>query len=67
MRLVQVKVPFQEREIPIMADEYVDMEFGTGCLKVLSSSLLLSSLSSSLLLSRLKLSDTRLLLYYSQA
>jgi len=29
-----VKVPFQDREIPIMADEYVDMEFGTGCLKV---------------------------------
>lgn len=27
-------VPLVERAIPIIADEYVDMEFGTGCLKV---------------------------------
>ncbi len=27
-------VPFIKREIPVIADEYVDMEFGTGCLKV---------------------------------
>jgi len=27
-------VPMVEREIPIILDEYVDMEFGTGCLKV---------------------------------
>lgn len=27
-------VPFIEREIPIIEDEYVDIEFGTGCLKV---------------------------------
>jgi len=27
-------VPLINREIPIIADEYVDMEFGTGCLKV---------------------------------
>ena len=27
-------VPLTNREIPIIADEYVDMEFGTGCLKV---------------------------------
>ena len=27
-------VPFVNREIPIIEDEYVDMEFGTGCLKV---------------------------------
>lgn len=27
-------VPMVEREIPIIADEYVEMEFGTGCLKV---------------------------------
>jgi valyl-tRNA synthetase len=27
-------VPFINREIPIIADEYVDVEFGTGCLKV---------------------------------
>lgn len=27
-------VPICEREIPIIEDEYVDMEFGTGCLKV---------------------------------
>ena len=27
-------VPLVEREIPIVLDDYVDMEFGTGCLKV---------------------------------
>ncbi len=27
-------VPMANREIPIILDEYVDMEFGTGCLKV---------------------------------
>src|SRR5690554_3733520 len=27
-------VPIANREIPIIFDEYVDMEFGTGCLKV---------------------------------
>ncbi|MEL6304994.1 MAG: valine--tRNA ligase [Bacteroidota bacterium] len=27
-------VPIANREIPIIEDEYVDMEFGTGCLKV---------------------------------
>lgn len=27
-------VPFINREIPIIADEYVEMDFGTGCLKV---------------------------------
>jgi valyl-tRNA synthetase len=27
-------VPFINREIPIIGDDYVDMEFGTGCLKV---------------------------------
>ena len=27
-------VPICNREIPIIEDEYVDMEFGTGCLKV---------------------------------
>ncbi len=27
-------VPIAEREVPIILDEYVDMEFGTGCLKV---------------------------------
>ena len=27
-------VPIANREIPIIADNYVDMEFGTGCLKV---------------------------------
>ena len=30
----QVIVPIANREIPIIPDEYVDMEFGTGCLKV---------------------------------
>lgn len=29
-----VILPLVEREIPIIGDEYVDMEFGTGCLKV---------------------------------
>lgn len=29
-----VVVPICNREIPVIADEYVDMEFGTGCLKV---------------------------------
>jgi valyl-tRNA synthetase len=27
-------VPIANREIPIIQDEYVDMEFGTGCLKI---------------------------------
>jgi valyl-tRNA synthetase len=29
-----VRLPLAEREIPIIADEYVDPEFGTGCLKI---------------------------------
>ncbi|TXK73824.1 valine--tRNA ligase [Mesonia sp. HuA40] len=29
-----VIVPVVNREIPIIADEYVDLEFGTGCLKI---------------------------------
>ncbi len=29
-----VKLPLTEREIPIIADSYVDREFGTGCVKV---------------------------------
>ncbi|MDR0768800.1 MAG: valine--tRNA ligase [Dysgonamonadaceae bacterium] len=29
-----VIVPIINREIPVIEDEYVDMEFGTGCLKV---------------------------------
>ena len=29
-----VKLPLTDREIPVIADEYVDIEFGTGCLKV---------------------------------
>lgn len=27
-------VPFVDREIPIIGDDYVELEFGTGCLKV---------------------------------
>lgn len=27
-------VPLVEREIPIITDDYVDLEFGTGCLKI---------------------------------
>lgn len=30
----RVIVPLVGREIPVIEDEYVDMEFGTGCLKV---------------------------------
>ena len=30
-------VPLVDREVPIILDEYVDMEFGTGCLKVTPS------------------------------
>ncbi len=29
-----VRVPLINREIPVIADAYVEMEFGTGCLKV---------------------------------
>lgn len=29
-----IKLPLTEREIPIIADDYVDMEFGTGCVKI---------------------------------
>ena len=29
-----VVLPFVGRKIPVLADEYVDMEFGTGCLKI---------------------------------
>lgn len=30
----RVLVPLLHRSIPLIADEYVDMEFGTGCLKI---------------------------------
>jgi valyl-tRNA synthetase len=30
----QVRLPLTERSIPVIADEYVDREFGTGCVKV---------------------------------
>ncbi len=30
----QVKLPLCNRSIPIIADEYVDKEFGTGCVKI---------------------------------
>ncbi len=30
----KVIVPMAEREVPFIFDEYVDMEFGTGCLKI---------------------------------
>ncbi|MCL1932785.1 MAG: valine--tRNA ligase [Candidatus Azobacteroides sp.] len=30
----RVIVPIADREVPIIEDEYVDIEFGTGCLKV---------------------------------
>lgn len=31
---MKVMVPLVNREVPIIADDYVEMEFGTGCLKV---------------------------------
>lgn len=34
LRGKHVIVPLVGREIPVIEDEYVDMEFGTGCLKV---------------------------------
>ncbi len=30
----RVIVPLVNRSVPIIEDEYVDMEFGTGCLKI---------------------------------
>ena len=30
----RVLVPLLNRSVPVIADEYVDMEFGTGCLKI---------------------------------
>jgi valyl-tRNA synthetase len=30
----KVLIPFIHREVPVIADDYVDKEFGTGCLKV---------------------------------
>ena len=32
--LVKYHFTFVGRKIPVLADEYVDMEFGTGCLKI---------------------------------
>jgi valyl-tRNA synthetase len=29
-----IKLPLTDRQIPIIADDYVDMEFGTGCVKI---------------------------------
>ena len=30
----RVRIPLIDRDIPVIEDDYVDMEFGTGCLKV---------------------------------
>jgi len=30
----KIRIPLIDREIPIIEDEYVEMDFGTGCLKV---------------------------------
>ena len=30
----EVELPLTDREIPVIADEYVDKEFGTGCVKI---------------------------------
>ena len=29
-----LRLPLTEREIPVIADDYVDQEFGTGCVKI---------------------------------
>jgi len=29
-----INLPFTDRKIPIIADDYVDMKFGTGCVKI---------------------------------
>ncbi len=29
-----VKLPFTDREIPVIADDYVDKDFGSGCVKI---------------------------------
>ena len=29
-----IHIPLTDREVPVVCDEYVDMEFGTGCLKL---------------------------------
>ena len=29
-----LKLPMTDREIPVIADSYVDKEFGTGCVKI---------------------------------
>ena len=29
-----IRLPLTEREIPVIADDYVDREFGTGCVKI---------------------------------
>jgi valyl-tRNA synthetase len=30
----EIKLPLTDRLIPVIADDYVDMEFGTGCVKI---------------------------------
>ena len=30
----QIALPLTDRTIPVIADDYVDLEFGTGCVKV---------------------------------
>lgn len=30
----QLKLPLTDREIPVIADDYVDKDFGTGCVKI---------------------------------
>ncbi len=30
----RVRLPLADREIPVIADDYVDMEFGSGCVKI---------------------------------
>lgn len=30
----KLKLPLTDREIPVIADDYVDKEFGSGCVKI---------------------------------
>ena len=39
-------LPLVGREIPVIADEYVDKEFGTGCVKITSCTTTLTTLKS---------------------
>ena len=52
-----VDLPFVGRKIPVIGDEYVDMEFGTGCFKITPDTILMTmKLAKSMLYMRLRVS-----------